>query len=230
MGWLYGMLVFVAGLGVVAWQAKYVQYHFTILHGPLAMAAGAGVAAGLLWLREGSWRKAAGVTTVAISVAAFAFLALRMVPWVNDAYTNVVVQGKSLREIHLESRVAPQVLVAEYIVQHTAPDDRIALFSDSPWVYMLSDRRNATRFPFADVWAPAHGSHTNKSFGQQFLEGMQRNKPMYFIITQDNYPWQGVTHIDNWKRLAPLHSYVEANYQYEADNGPFIIFRRKDGT
>jgi hypothetical protein len=229
-GWLYVLLVFVAGLGVVAWQAKYVQYHFTILHGPVALAAGAGVAAGLLWLREGGWRKAAGVATMLISVAAFALLALRMWPWVEDAYTNAIVQGKSLREIHLESRVAPQLLVAEYIVQHTAPDDRIALFSDSPWVYMLSDRRNATRFPFADVWAPAHGSHTNESFGQQFLEGMQRNTPKYFIITQDNYPWQGVTHIDNWKRLVPLNQYVEANYQYEADNGPFILFRRKDGS
>jgi hypothetical protein len=230
MGWLYVLLVFAAGLGVVAWQAKYVQYHFTILHGPLALAAGAGVAAGRLWLGNGGWRKAAGVATVAISVAAFALLALRMAPWVSDAYTNAVAQGKSLREIHLESRVAPQVRVAEYIVQHTAPEDRIALFADSPWVYMLSDRRNATRFPFADVWAPAHGSHTNASFGQQFLEGLQRNQPKYFIITQDNYPWQGVTHIDNWKRLAPLHAYVEANYAYEADNGPFILFRRKDGS
>jgi hypothetical protein len=222
------LLVFAAGLGVVVWQAKYVQYHFTILHGPVAMAAGAGVAAGLLWLRAQGGRKAAGALTLLISVAAFALLGLRMLPWVADAGTNVLVQGKSLRQIHLESRVAPQLLLAEYIDAHTTPEERIALFSDSPWVYMLSDRRNATRFPFADVWAPAHGTRTNESFGEQFLEGMQRNQPRYFIITQDGYPWPGVTHIDNWKRLAPLHAYVEANYQYEADNGPFIIFRRKE--
>jgi hypothetical protein len=228
IGWLYVLLVFIAGLGVVIWQAKYVQYHFTILHVPVAMAAGAGVAAGLLWLRELRWRKVAGVVTVGIGAAAFALLGLRMVPWVNDAYTNVIVQGKSLREIHLESRIAPQLLVADFIDAHTMPDDRIAIFADAPWVYMLSDRRNATRFPFADVWAPAHGSHTNESFGQQFLEGMQRNKPLYFIITKDDYPWQGVRHIDNWKRLTALNQYVEANYQYEAENGPFILFRRKE--
>ena len=229
-GWLYVLLVFIAGLGVVAWQAKYVQYHYTILHAPLAMAAGAGVAASLQWLRGQGWRKVAGGITVFISAAAFLLLGLRMLPWVNDAYTNVFVQGKSLREIHLESRVSPQLLLADYIDTHTVPDDRIALFTDSPWVYMLSDRRNATRFPFADVWAPAHGSRTNESFGQQFLEGMQRSRPKYFIITQDDYPWPGVTHIDNWKRLAPLHAFVEANYQYEADNGPFIIFRLKEGS
>ena len=228
MGWLYVLLVFIAGLGVVAWQAKYVQYHFAILHGPVAMAAGAGVAAGLLWLREPGWRKAAGVTALIISSAAFMLLGLRMLPWVNDAYVNVFELRKSLRDIHLESRVAPQVLVADYIAANTSSEDHIALFADAPWVYMLSERRNATRFPFADVWAPAHGSRTNESFGRQFLEGMQRNQPKYFIITQDNHPWQGVTHIDNWKRLGPLHQYVEANYQYEAENGPFLIFRRKE--
>lgn len=228
IGWLYVLLVFIAGLGVVAWQAKYVQYHFTILHAPVAMAAGAGVAAGLLWLRERGWRRVAGVFAIALAAAAFALLGLRMLPWVNDAYTNVIAQGKSLREIHLESRVAPQLLVADYIDAHTALDDRIALFADAPWVYMLSDRRNATRFPFADVWAPAHGSRTNESFGRQFLEGMQRNQPKYFIITKDDYPWQGVRHIDDWKRLEALHTYVEAHYQYEAENGPFLLFRRKE--
>jgi len=93
---------------------------------------------------------------------------------------------------------------------------------------MLSDRRNATRFPFADVWAPAHGSWTNAEFGRQFYEQVVRNKPTYFILTQDDYPWLGVRHIDNWKRLTDLHGYIEANYRYEAENGPFLLFRRKD--
>lgn len=227
----YAYLVglFVAGLAVVAIQAKYVQYHFTILHGPLAIMAGAGVAAAWSWLRQpGAVRRITGALGGLAGVAAFALLAVRMLPWVYDAYVNVVVQSKSLREIHLESRVAPQLYVADYIVEHTRPDETISLFADAPWVYMLTQRRNATRFPFADVWAPAHGSWTNAEFGRQFYEQIIANRPTYFILTQDDYPWLGVRHIDNWKRLADLHAYVEANYRYEAENGPFLLFRRKD--
>ncbi|MCS6846839.1 MAG: glycosyltransferase family 39 protein [Anaerolineae bacterium] len=227
----YAYLVglFIAGLAVVAIQAKYVQYHFTILHAPLAIMAGAGVAAAWLWLREpGVVRRALGALSGLAGVAAFALLALRMLPWVYDAYVNVVVQGKSLREIHLESRVAPQLYVADYIVEHTRPDETISLFADAPWVYMLTQRRNATRFPFADVWAPAHGSWTNATFGRQFYEQVVANRPTYFILTKDDYPWLGVRHIDNWKRLTDLHAYVEANYRYEGENGPFLLFRRKD--
>jgi len=230
--YIYLAGLFIAGLAVVAIQAKYVQYHFSILHGPLAIMAGAGVAAAWLWWREwgaiAAVRRALGAAGGLIGVGAFALLAIRMLPWVHDAYINVVVQGKSLREIHLESRVAPQLYVAEYIAQHTRPDETISLFADAPWVYMLSDRRNATRFPFADVWAPAHGSWTNAEFGRQFYEQVVRNKPTYFILTQDDYPWLGVRHIDNWKRLTDLHGYIEANYRYEAENGPFLLFRRKD--
>lgn len=225
----YLLGLFVAGLAVVVIQAKYVQYHFTILHAPLAIMAGAGAAAGWLWLRESNpMRRALGASSAALGVAAFVLLALRMVPWLTDAYTNVIAQGKSLREIHLESRVAPQLYIADYIVQHTRPDETISLFADAPWVYMLSDRRNATRFPFADVWAPAHGSWTNAQFGRQFFEQLSRSKPTYFILTKDDYPWLGVRHIDNWKRLTDLHAYVEANYRYEAEIGPFLVFRRKD--
>lgn len=227
----YAYLVglFIAGLAVVAIQAKYVQYHFTILHAPLAIMAGAGVAAAWLWLREPSVvRRALGALSGLAGVAAFALLAVRMLPWVYDAYVNVVVQSKSLREIHLESRVAPQLYVADYIVEHTRPDETISLFADAPWVYMLTQRRNATRFPFADVWAPAHGSWTNATFGRQFYEQVVANRPTYFILTKDDYPWLGVRHIDNWKRLTDLHAYVEANYRYEGENGPFLLFRRKD--
>ena len=230
--YIYLAGLFIAGLAVVAIQAKYVQYHFSILHGPLAIMAGAGVAAAWLWWREwgaiAAVRRALGAAGGLVGAGAFALLAVRMLPWVHDTYINVVVQGKSLREMHLESRVAPQLYVAEYIAQHTRADETISLFADAPWVYMLSDRRNATRFPFADVWAPAHGSWTNAEFGRQFYEQVVRNKPTYFILTRDDYPWLGVRHIDNWKRLTDLHGYIEANYRYEAENGPFLLFRRKD--
>ncbi len=226
---MYLIALFVAGLAVVVIQAKYVQYHFTILHPTLAIAFGGGAAAAWRWLRGARLPlRVAGALAMVGALAAVVLLALRMVPWVLDTYSNVVVQRKSLREMHLESRVAIQLYLADYIVQHTQPDDMISLFADAPWVYMLTQRPNATRFPFADVWAPAHGSRTNARFSEQFFEAIQRNRPKYFILTEDDYPWLGVRHIDNYKRIAPLYAFIEANYQYEVNIGPFIVFRRRD--
>lgn len=229
MAYLLGS--FVVGVAIVVMQAKYVQYHFTILHPPLALLAGAGAAAGLRALSDADLpRRVAGVAVLALTVLTVGALGVRMIPWVADAYTNVVEQRKSLRDIHLESHVAEQVLVADYIREHTAPDDTITIFGDAPWVYTLTQRRNATRFPFTDVWSMKPETGTYQKFMRLYLEDLQRNRPLYFIITQPDYPWPGVNYIETWKRAEQVHAWVEAHYQYEADNGPFILFRRRDSA
>lgn len=223
----YWVSLFVAGLVVVAVQAKYVQYHFTILHPSLAVLSGAGVAVGAQALQRSGYRRVWGTSIAALTLAAFVPLMVRMWPWMRDTYINVVVERKSLRAIHEESRVAAQLYIADYIRQTTNPADTISIFGDAPWVYVLSERRNATRFPFADVWAPAHGSWTNATFGKQFFEQIAAHPPKLFILTADDYPWIGVRHIDNWKYQKPLHEFVESNYCYEAEIGPFLVFRRR---
>lgn len=220
-------LVFVAGVGVVTWQWKFVQYHFTVLHVPLAIGAAAGITAGLDWLRSAKApARAAGVGAVALGAAAAGLLALRMAPWVADTYVNVVVQGKTAREMWYESRVAEQVRLADEVLRLTGPDDAISLFTDAPWVYTLTDRRNATRFPMADTWAPRMGNSTYDLFSAQFLDGLQRNRPRLFVLSQDNYPWINQNHITNWKNMAGVHAYVEANYAYVGESGPFLLFAR----
>lgn len=224
----YLLATFAAGVSIVVIQAKYVQYHFTILHVPLALLAGAGAAAGVIALRGARpLGRVAGAGAIALAALALAALGLRMVPWVADAYTNVVEQRKSLREIHLESHVAEQVLVADYLRDHTRPDESVSIFGDTPWVYTLAQRRNATRFPFVDVWSMKPETHTYQKFMRLYLEDLQRNRPAYFVLTQPDYPWPGVNYIETWKRAPDVHAWVEANYQYEAENGPFIIFRRR---
>jgi hypothetical protein len=224
----YLLVTFAAGAGIVVIQAKYVQYHFTILHVPLALLAGAGAAAGVIALRGvRPLARVSGAVAVALAAVALAALGLRMVPWVADAYSNVVEQRKPLREIHLESHVAAQVLVADYLREHTAPDESVSIFGDAPWVYTLSQRRNATRFPFVDVWSMKPETSTYQKFMRLYLEDLQRNRPTYFVLTQPDYPWPGVNYIETWQRASDVHAWVEANYQYEAENGPFIIFRRR---
>lgn len=221
-------LVFVAGVGVVTWQWKFVQYHFSVLHVPLAIGAAAGVAAGLDWLRSAkATARAAGIGAVVLGCAAVGLLALRMAPWAADAFINVVVQGKSPRDMWYESRVSEQVRLADEVLRLTGPDEAISLFTDAPWVYTLTDRRNATRFPMADTWSPRIGNSTYDLFSAQYLAGLERNRPKLFVLSQDNYPWINQNHVTNWKNMQGVHAYVEANYAYVGESGPFLLFVRR---
>jgi hypothetical protein len=154
-------------------------------------------------------------------------LAVRMLPWLDDCYQNVVVRGKSTRDIYAESYVAPNVPMAEYIASHTQPTDTIAIFGDAPWVYTLSNRRNATRFSFINLWLRKREAVTYPLFTGQYLAGLERNQPVYFILTKADFPWPNNDYIPDYKAATDIYHYVESHYAYEGEDGPFLLFRRK---
>ena len=232
MAYLYLLAIFVAGAAVVVWQANYIQYHYTSMIPPLALAAG-GASQGLNWQpapagdRPGALARFAGVGVAIIMAAAVILLAVRMLPWVNDTWQNVVLLGKSPRDIYLESAVAPNVPVAEYISAHTAPGDTIAIFGDAPWVYTLANRRNATRFSFINLWLRKREAVTYPLFTQQYLDGLIRNQPVYFILAKPNFPWPNNDYIPDYKAAGAIYEFVESHYAYEGENGPFLLYHRK---
>ncbi len=207
---------------LVVWQGNYMQYHFSILVPPLVLLAGAAlcIPKGLPWL---GYRIVSGVFVL----AAVGLLALRMVPWVEDAYTNVVVQRKSPDLIYRESRQAAHLDGADYLRQHTQPTDTVAIFGDAPWVYLLAERPNATRFPFINLWIKNPGTSHYGLMLQQFMDGLQHNRPAYVVIPEDNFPWPNNSTIQDYKRAPRLIEYVEMHYEYEAQIGPFLMFHRR---
>ena len=224
---LYAYLLahFLAAAAVVIWQANYIQYHYTIMIPAFVLAASA-VKFDLTG--EGRavkrWLSAAPAALAALVIA---LLAVRMLPWVGDMVENVVLLHKSPRSIYRESDVAPNVPVAEYIDAHTGPDDSIAIFGDAPWVYTLARRRNATRFSFVNLWLRKRTAVTYPLFTGQYLDGLQRNRPAYFILTKANFPWPNNDYIPDYKATGAIYNYVESHYAYEGENGPFLLFRRK---
>jgi hypothetical protein len=154
-------------------------------------------------------------------------LAVRMLPWVEDCYQNVIVSGKPPRQIYLESAVSANVPLAEYITNHTQPTDSIAIFGDAPWVYTLSNRRNATRFSFINLWLRKREAMTYPLFTGQLLDGLERNQPVYFILTKPDFPWPNNDYTPDYKAATAIYDYVESHYAYEGENGPFLLFRRK---
>ncbi|HEY3290384.1 MAG TPA: hypothetical protein VGK87_09675, partial [Anaerolineae bacterium] len=221
--YLYLIAHFIAAVAIVVWQANYIQYHYTIMLPAYVIAAGAAD-----WqsrkARDSPVTAYAAAGLLAITVL---LLALRMLPWVIDMAQNVVVLGKSPTAIYQESRVAPNVPMAQYISEHSGPGDAIAIFGDAPWVYTLSNRNNATRFSFINLWMRKRLAATYPLFTSQYLDGLQRNQPLYFLLTKADFPWQGVDYLPDYKASGAIYEYVESHYAYEGENGPFLIFHRK---
>jgi hypothetical protein len=119
------------------------------------------------------------------------------------------------------------VSAAGYISSHTSPDDTIAIFGDAPWIYTLANRRNGTRFAFINLWLRKRDAVTYPLFTQQYLDGLIRNQPVYFILTKPNFPWPNNDYIPDYKSASVIHDFVESRYAYEGENGPFLLYRRK---
>ena len=229
IGYLLAYLV--ATIILCIWQGNYIQYHFTLMHVPVALLAGAAFA-------EKDWSPTDGSPTDGsqtrlygrgfLFAVAVALLIYRMTPMMFDAYDNVLVQHKPLRDQYLESKQGAHIPISEYIRDKTSPDDSIAIFGDAPWVYTLAGRRNATRFSFVNVWIKKRGTPSYALHVQQYVDGLSRNKPLYVILTKADFPWLNNDYLADYKLATPIYNYVEANYAYEGENGPFLLFRRKN--
>ena len=234
---VYLLLWLAAAIAIVIWQGNYIQYHYFVLWPPVVMLAG-------LALKQGEDTRKAGdennatqsnpfsppplhFLTHIVALAAIVLLTLRMWPWINDAYINVVMQRKPLAQLYEESDQAPVIPMARYLREHSQPGDSLGIFGDAPWVYTLADRPNATRFSFVNVWIKKRGTPNYDRMVQQYLTDLQRNRPLYFLLTTPNYPWPNNDYIEDYKQAKDIYNYVEANYQYEAEIGEFLVFRRR---
>ena len=235
IGYLLAYLV--ATIILCIWQGNYIQYHFTLMHVPVALLAGAAFAE-KDWSPTGDRSPTDGSPTDGsptrlygrgfLFAVAVALLIYRMTPMMFDAYDNVLVQHKPLRDQYLESKQGAHIPISEYIRDKTSPDDSIAIFGDAPWVYTLAGRRNATRFSFVNVWIKKRGTPSYALHVQQYVDGLSRNKPLYVILTKADFPWLNNDYLADYKLATPIYNYVEANYAYEGENGPFLLFRRKN--
>ncbi len=220
-----GLALLAAAAGLVIWQGNYIQYHYTLLMLPLAVLAGAAA----YRASDSPARPGAATRLVAraLAIAAAILLTWRMWPLMTDAWVNTVIERKSLRQMYLESYQAPHIPVAEQIATATRPTDSIAIIGDAPWVYTLAGRANATRFAFVNQWLKRPGTVSYATFVGQYYSDLARNRPAYVLLVVAGFPWEGVDYLPDYKAATPIYDYVEANYQYEGENGPFLLFKRK---
>jgi hypothetical protein len=220
-----GLGLLTAAAGLVIWQGNYIQYHYTLLMPPLAVFAGAAA----YRVSDSPSRPGAAARLAArgLAIAAAVLLVWRMWPVMTDAWANTVVERKTLSQMYAESYQAPHIPMAEQIAATTGPNDSIAIIGDAPWVYTLAGRANATRFAFVNQWLKRPGTVSYTTFVGQYHSDLARNRPVYVLLVKAGFPWEGVDYLPDYKAAAPIYNYIETNYQYDGENGPFLLFKRK---
>lgn len=208
------------------WQGHSYRYHFIIWLPPLAVLAGAAFADPRAPTR--ATRLLARVLPWPPFIAAVIGLVATMWPWMRDAYDNAVAQRKSPATLQLESKEAAQWLLAEFLRDHTAADETIAVFSDTPVVYFYAQRPNATRFPYLRWADEARDPTLRAKLEQDYVADLTRTPPRFFVLSRDDFPWAGARFIETWKRMTQVNRFVEDNYEYVGENGPYLLFRRRD--
>lgn len=247
----YALAYFVLTVLINLWQGHFYRYHFVIVLPAMALLAAADFGFSISDfgfritrsrprtptsisnpqspVRQSSIVNHQFIIQLLKSVfwlLAAAGLAASMLPWAYDALDNALVQRKPAQTLYLESKLAPYSLVAQALAAETQPQDRIAVFSDVPAINPLAQRLSGTRFPYARPLQEAAGAGLRAELAQQYLDDLTRNQPRFFVLTQADFPWPGADFISLWKSLPPIHQYVEANYHYVGENGPFLIFIR----
>jgi hypothetical protein len=201
------------------WQGHSYRYHFIIWLPPMALLAGATLA-----LPAPKWARAAAAGGVVVALIGL-FAALW--PWTRDGWENVFRGDNTTAVQYEKSHEAPMWRMAQWLRENAGAGDRIAVFSDAPDVYFLSQLPNATRFPYVRWAAEGRDAGTRDQLASLYLEELQRNPPRYFILTQDGFPYAEARFIETWKSLPDINRYVEAHYQFVGENGPFLLFERK---
>ncbi len=247
----YALAYFVLTVLISLWQGHFYRYHFVIVLPAMALLAAADFGFSISDFRFRITRSRPGTPTSipnlqspvrqssivnlksAIQLLKSVFwllaaagLAASMLPWAYDALDNALVQRKPAQTLYLESKLAPYSLVAQALAAETQPQDRIAVFSDVPAINPLAQRLSGTRFPYVRPLQEAADASLRAELAQQYLDDLTRNQPRFFVLTQADFPWPGADFISLWKSLPAIHQYVEANYHYVGENGPFLIFTR----
>jgi hypothetical protein len=116
---------------------------------------------------------------------------------------------------------------ADYVRQHTQPDDGVLVWGFEPAVYLLADRRPPTRFFFN---VPVTSSFVPATWRQEFLHAVQSHPPeLLLTVRNDAVPWASGLTDDSETQLqawTELRQWRDQNYQLERQIEDFSVYRK----
>jgi 4-amino-4-deoxy-L-arabinose transferase-like glycosyltransferase len=155
----------------------YRNHYFLLMFPACALAAGGGVAAGMRLVPEAA-RFAAPIVFGVVLLVSIAM------EW------RVIAQyspEKITRILHGDSPFIQAPRIAEYLREHTSPDDRIAVLGSEPEIYFLAGRKSATgyvyMYPLMEHQPYAH------TMQQEMIREIDRANPKYIVTVSVAYSW-----------------------------------------
>ena len=210
----------------------YFRYHYFVLVLPaISLLAGAAISefSDLL----------AGRTILVRFMPLFVLCAALTAPILSDRVLLFTLSPiEACRRIYPESPFPESLRIAEYVREHTRPDDTIAVLGSEPQIYFYSQRRSATGYIYA------YGLMEPQKYARQMQEEMmgeiERARPMYLVsvVVNDSWLWRPGSErlIFDWANQYTAQNYAAAGFvnitptetDYYFGNAPSSVESLKD--
>ena len=233
----------VATLAVVGWtasaaasvivQGRFFPYHYLPLHAPMALLVAYSAARLLDFLpaRVAPW------------VAAPALAGLVWASVTDDPYPNrLALVQKQLSDPtafstgwqkgayrNRDMALVDDQAMADWLDEHTLPDERVFLWTYDPMIYFLANRRLVSRFlytyPLVVTWGP-------DTYDQELLDALKATPPVVFVVgSRDATPpvmGHKLDSMGTFDQSGPLKEWVLENYVETAIvNKRFHVYEKK---
>jgi hypothetical protein len=119
--------------------------------------------------------------------------------------------------------------MADWLDEHTLPNERVFLWTYDPMIYFLANRRLVSRFlytyPLVVTWGP-------DTYDQELLEALKATPPAVFVVgSRDATPpvmGHKLDSVGTFDRSGPLKEWVLENYEEVTTvNNRFHVYEQK---
>jgi 4-amino-4-deoxy-L-arabinose transferase-like glycosyltransferase len=227
----------IAGLAALGWlsvgllsawsQGKFWSYQFQGALGGAALLGALGLAALAAW---GAGHLARRLALLALTVGLTFHVPERL-----EVIRDLAMGSRNWDEVwgrygNSGMRVKDNLAVAAYLQRTTRPEDRIFIWGYDPMIYVLSDRRIVSRFPYTYPMAVAWGPV--EAYRDELMAALRADPPAAVLIGRRDQVSVVFGHkMDSEATLRgfpELTSFLQEHYGPRREVGRFLVVMRED--
>ncbi len=181
------------------------EHYFVLILVPVALLAGLAVTESANMVPAGapSWLRHSVPTVLLAAMLGYGFHRER-------AYSFVLSPVEVSRDIYGENPFPESLVIARYLREHSAPNDRIAVLGSEPQIYFYAKRLSATGYIYM------YGLMENQPHAEMMQRDMigeiEATKPLYLVMVRVRTSWL-VNDNSPKELLTWAKEYVEEHYQ-----------------
>lgn len=236
--WLCSWLLLLATVAVAVIQNKFYAYLWMPAYLMLIIIANLGLArAREIYIAA---KPKDGQANTVFAIWLFALLLAVPVLWEVQGVGGTYVAGwkyllgRLSRDEFLELKcheksLLPQLELADYLQQHTKPDDTIQVWGFDALLYAMSDRKSATRFGYNYPLVGTEGTPYYERYRREFLAELTAHPPAYILIGDNDRLGMFLlrTSTEELHRFPEFESFLKEHYQLETTLYNYALWRRK---